>query len=376
MTNFDKVFDFIPPLEKYMGIYCYLILTQPAFGRIKLAHEDFVVEELIKEPPRSKRGDYLVVKIEKRNWDTIKLARVIASRIGVPKKDVQYLGIKDKLAVTTQYFFIKNGNIEHLNKIKEIPDTKIKDYFFTNYFSMDILLGNSFKIVVYDIKNMDNFKKACEELTKKGFLNYFGVQRFGITRPISHVIGRLLLSEDYEGAFYYLLCFQGQEELEKTKYYRSLIENGELEKFVKEAPPWLYYEKLLVANYLRFKDYKKAFKRLPQNYKKIFFHAYQSYLFNRALSYYYLYDKVPDTITVSKNDPFIEEILWDDGITNFRSSRKLGVKLKPIKRKSIEFPKEFKYKIISSNRVILEFNLNKGVYATSLIREICKNKYW
>jgi tRNA pseudouridine13 synthase len=373
-----KLEDFIPSLEKYIGIGTYLTETPPAGGRIKLDPFDFYVEEILEGLNPKKNGRFTVIKLLKINWDTAKLARYITRILGISSKEIKYAGIKDKKAATVQHFLItKRIEPDQVRLLEEkLQDVKILDYFYTDDdLWIGKLKGNKFKIIISEISNINNFVSAAKEVSKKGFLNFYGFQRFGLIRPNTHLVGRLLLQEAYEAAFYEQVCrwYPGEQEL--TVRFRQLAASGNLEEFLREAPSWLYVEKLLVKNFLRYRDYRKSFKKLPYDIKSLFFHAYQSYLFNRALSLYAKFYKIPRFIVISVQDPIIRHILREENI-NLRNAKKLGVKLKPISRESIVFPKAFKYKVLSNTKAELEFELPRGCYATSLVREICKGQYW
>ena len=66
---------------------------------------------------------------------------------------------------------------------------------------LGMLKGNSFEITLREIdKPEDVIKNACIELEKNGFINYFGLQRFGKGGTKSHQIGRAIFSSDWKTA--------------------------------------------------------------------------------------------------------------------------------------------------------------------------------
>ncbi len=72
-------------------------------GTIKVLPEDFVVEELGEVVP-SGAGEHLYLWIEKRGRDTPEVAAELARAYGIAARDVGYAGLKDRQALTRQWF--------------------------------------------------------------------------------------------------------------------------------------------------------------------------------------------------------------------------------------------------------------------------------
>jgi tRNA pseudouridine13 synthase len=119
-----------------------------------------------------------------------------------------------------------------------------------------------------------------------GIPNFFGHQRFGTTRPITHLVGKALARGDFEEAAMLFLAKpsvhehpasrQARQELESTKNFKQAQEN---------FPRQLRFEKLML-NHLSENpvDFVGAFQKLPLKLQALFVQAHQSYLFNRFLS--------------------------------------------------------------------------------------------
>jgi tRNA pseudouridine13 synthase len=119
-----------------------------------------------------------------------------------------------------------------------------------------------------------------------GLPNFFGHQRFGTTRPITHLVGKALVRGDFEEAAMLFLAKpsvhehpasrQARQELETTRNFKQAQEN---------FPKQLRFERLML-NYLAENpdDFVGAFQRLPVKLQALFVQAHQSYLFNRFLS--------------------------------------------------------------------------------------------
>lgn len=153
----------------------------PASGVIKTSVDDFYVEELLM-PELLSEGEHAWLWLEKQGQNTEFVADGLAKFAGVKQMDVGFSGLKDRWAVTRQWFSIYLGN-------KPEPDWQA--------FDMDgvqiIKLGrnkkklrrgehqaNHFKIYVRQLKNADDINTALIKISKEGFPNYFGDQRFGL----------------------------------------------------------------------------------------------------------------------------------------------------------------------------------------------------
>jgi tRNA pseudouridine13 synthase len=232
--------------------------------------EDFVVEEVL--TVKHTKNDCCVCTLEKVNWDTIGVIKVLARTLGISQKRVGYAGLKDRKAVTRQKISVYNIDKEQLEKVK-MPRVRIFDIEKGDSIQLGDHTGNRFDILVRDVMMPATYKERIE----KGFPNYFGQQRFGDVRPITHKVGKALLKNDLKRA---ALIFLAQP-FQKEKYYsvrKHLWDTHDFERARKEYPLSLHYERAMLENICS--GYKEAFKALPQRLNMLFIHAYQAHLFN------------------------------------------------------------------------------------------------
>ncbi|MEM0350632.1 MAG: tRNA pseudouridine(13) synthase TruD [Archaeoglobaceae archaeon] len=265
-----------------IGIRGFLTKTPPMGGEIKRRAEDFYVEELM--DIELGEGDYCIVKVRKKNWDTLRFVKQLSKVLGISQKRISFAGTKDKKAITVQYFSIKGVKAEEISRIS-IKDAEIE---FVGYSRKEIalgdLIGNSFRIKVHGCRNGEIFLKTKEELEKKGIPNFFGEQRFGI-RMITHEVGKLILQGKYEDAFWTYVAKPSEFEKEEVAEVRKILWDCRDPVFgLKELPKHLTYERTLLQKLREGMDEKRALLSLPKNLKLMFVHAYQSYIFNRLLS--------------------------------------------------------------------------------------------
>ena len=276
--------------EADIGMRCYLCPAEGTGGHLKTLPEDFVVTE-ISDPPRAKEnGDYAIATVVTRNWETNRLVRILARSIGMSRERIGFAGTKDKRAVTTQLMSFKCPT-EDLSKV-DLKDVEIRDvYRGARAIQIGDLVGNEFEITVKDC-TMDPSRipeTVSEDISviRKvgGFPNYFGVQRFGVVRPVTHLVGERLVRGDIEGAVRTYICFTTPEEdAEVAEVRRSLEGTTDWSAATRVMPEPMSFEKTMAQVLAGGGTWTDAIDAMPSNLQMMFVHAYQSYLFNEMLS--------------------------------------------------------------------------------------------
>ena len=392
----------VPELEKRIGIFTYKSRSPGIGGKIKLKASDFVVEEItpsgiILEIGKSSfpaeqlnqtvEKEFLHATLEKKNWNTILAIRELAKKLGISRKRISFAGTKDKKAITSQRISIKGVKIEDLEKVG-IKDIKLRDFSYEDKpIRLGDLYGNRFKIIIREIsldekEILARIEAILSELRGE-FPNFYGIQRFGSRRPITHLVGKEILKGNFKKAIELYLCEIFPEESEEAKEARrNLSESWDIKRALKEFPKYLSYENAILNHLLKNEnDYVGALRRLPLSLRKMFVHAYQSYVFNKALSFYIdsgIYvEKLPLPGYKIKLDEVTEEILRGEGIekTSFKVQKLKEISSKGEYRNCFSEFRNFSFKV-KDNQVELNFILEKSCYATSLIREFSKGEYW
>lgn len=278
-------------VEVVIGIVGYGTTTPGIGGRIKVEAEDFVVEEVSSPPPKVEGGRYTVAVLRSRNWETNRLVREMARRLAVSRKRISFAGTKDKRAVTTQLFQFDVP--EEQVRALRLGDVDILESWTTDRrLEIGDLVGNRFRIVVRDLAVPPDeagpilAATAAQLEVLGGFPNFFGIQRFGSIRPITHVVGRHLVRGEFKEAVdaYVANPIEG-EDPETYEARQELAATGDYAAALDAMPDVMGFEKAIL-NYLvrQPADYIGALKELPFNLLLMFVHGYQSYLFNRILS--------------------------------------------------------------------------------------------
>lgn len=277
--------------EAEIGMLYYLSDVDGTGGRIKAHPEDFRVTEISNNPPEDLGGKYTIAKVTSTNWETNRMVRLMARSMGISRERIRFAGTKDKRAVTSQLmsFECAPESLENIN----LKDIEISDVYTAKHpMKLGDLIGNEFSIRVRDLDmDMSEVPDVLNKVTSEvnrigGFPNYFGVQRFGVVRPITHLVGKELVRGDIEGAVRTYLSGPSNFETEDIISVRKeLSERDDWNELLKMMPEPLGFEKSMVGHLMNNpEDWVGAISVLPNNLQMMFVHAYQSYLFNLMLS--------------------------------------------------------------------------------------------
>ncbi len=168
-------------------------------AKVKSCADDFVVEENI-AIEFSGEGEHCWIYLQKQGCNTDWVAQQLAKFCRVKKMAVSYAGLKDRHAVTSQWFSVQLPG-------KPTPDWHaFEDYFLQNKtpstsarnenirvlqsfrhhrkLQRGALKGNFFKITLRDLSNTGDesfalLQQRCQQIALHGVPNYFGEQRFG-----------------------------------------------------------------------------------------------------------------------------------------------------------------------------------------------------
>ncbi|MFO7872843.1 MAG: tRNA pseudouridine(13) synthase TruD [Candidatus Undinarchaeales archaeon] len=376
---------------KRIGVTTFFTKTEGAGGEIKENPKDFIVQEIPEEgnpvslEPSPEipegEGDQTRFTLVKRDWNQSKILQKISRRCGVSRKRFSYAGTKDKYALTAQRISAWKVGPGTLSKIS-FKDCKIGDFSFAkDRLELGDLWGNRFTITLSGPKNPENAEKTIKKLKKAGGIpNFFGRQRFGI-RLNNHLVGKEMFRENLGKAVRIFLTGTIESEGEEGRKARQKLEKNwpDFKQALKDFPNYMRFERAVLDRLNRYpKDYVGAFKQLPKFLYKIFTHSYQSYIFNLILS-----EKIEKNESLDGEGNLVGydsdlterelELLEKDGLqqTDLRINSFPEASVKGSRRPYLAKVKNLKSKKENSD-IILNFDLEKGAYATVLLREIIK----
>ena len=279
--------------EADVGMLYYLTGGAGTGGRIKAAPEDFVVTEVSSRPEPADNGRFTIATVTARNWETNRMIRLMSRQLGISRDRIGFAGTKDKRAVTTQLMSFL-GSPDILGRLS-LKDISISDVYTSNRgLKLGDLSGNDFRIRVSgcdmpEAEIEDSVSSVAAEIgAVGGFPNYYGVQRFGIVRPITHLVGEHLVRGDIEGAVRCYVCDPATNASKDDSAFgmrEKLAAADDWGPLVGEIPEAMSFEKTMVMHMVdRPGDWVGAIAEMPVNLQMMFVHAYQSYLFNIMLS--------------------------------------------------------------------------------------------
>ena len=234
-----------PEIDRILGIEAYLTQTGGVGGKIRGVVEDFQVEEILVDgskaqvnPSEEKRAlgaslerqRHLLCVLVKRGWDNFIAAKNVGNQLGLGQNSVQIAGIKDAKAVTAQYVTIENQLMEDAAKVAVIGITLRPIGYLRNPLSVFYLLGNSFTIKISGITQEE--AQVKEQVTQTiaevnqigGIPNFYGHQRFGTTRPITHLVGKSILRGNFEEAAMLFIAKPSPDEHPNSRQARTELQ--------------------------------------------------------------------------------------------------------------------------------------------------------
>lgn len=149
-------------------------------GVIRSQPQHFHVEELPAYEP-SGTGSHLYLLIEKRNLTTANVVSELVQR-GVDERDVGVAGLKDKNAVTVQWISVPKNMQNAAMDLATVAGIEIIDAsYHKNKLAIGHLLGNRFRIRIQGVEQTAHAQavQTLQQLQAGGVANYFGPQRFG-----------------------------------------------------------------------------------------------------------------------------------------------------------------------------------------------------
>jgi len=388
----------IPKIDSDIGISLYATKSVGTGGTIKKSNDDFKVKELLSEKALttiSNGNGFSVYILKKNGIDTSHALRDVEKRFGLVLKS---LGLKDANAVTEQYVFSKTIS-------KSFETIQGKNYslkrlgFVKKPLSKKDMVGNHFEIKVENpLKHISNFNE------NEKILNFFGYQRFGSKRPITHLVGKAIIQKDYQAALDLLLNYSSHYDTEENNTNRKIIAERTSElSVIDKIPKSMDIEIILLKKLSETKDLKIVIRSIPLHMRRFYIQAYQSYIYNKTLSMAFDYGeelfsaKEGDVcfdrnyiLGKFQNDPsqmlsiplvghsYFKKTRFDFYIQKILNEEEVSLNdffIKDFQEISIEGG--FRNAIIQCNNFeindnIIKFDLSRGSYATIILREILK----
>lgn len=395
-------------------------------------NEIYNLEEITNEDEGHGKIYYYFI-LEKTNYTQLKALEKVANIFKVRRDDIHFAGTKDRVGITRQIISVKGikkhtfeNNIKFFNQ-RLGPDLKLTFIDrFNSRVSLGDNLGNKFIITLRDLdeEEINTIKQTISKIQQQGVPNYFDEQRFGYAGN-SHIIGKYVLQNNLELAVKEILTSLPPNSREEFLNFSNQIkENWEeiknqnqklISTIIKSAPKFYKNECRMLRHLHDHKnDFPGSFRVIHKKLRTLYINAYQSYLFNEVLasyekmqernksevsgilfnnalnklkplespesldslelmhkdldlstSYGKIYKKLIEEDTLSQDSFTLQsspELLQE------KTSRKVKIYPRNIKVKCIAKDDEFEGK----KKIILSFELEKGAYATNVIKQLSK----
>ena len=409
----------VPPVDLAIGMETFSTKIVGIDGRIKLSPDQFAVEEIIDSSlDLSVSPDnehlYPLYLLKKDGIDSTHAVNEVEIATGLKLKIV---GLKDAKAVTAQYASVsaKQQNAKH-KLVTEHCTLDLAGYT-TKPIAKAQLVANRFTIKINDFHG--NVQQSIAELQecieKNAVANFYGYQRFGSSRPVTHLMGREIVKRNFREAVNLFLCYYNEYENEHNKELREMCkDDSNFERVLQVMPSKMDLERILIEELVRSNDPVKAIRRLPITIRRLLVQAYQSYIFNRTLS---IAIKEGYEIALPKQNDICFSFMPDDinmiGMNRFggdaknlqlpaiplagyafRDDNRFSAMVKKVMEEESVSMKDFYMKELQevsveggfrqasilcrefshslNDSLETKFVLNKGSYATILLRELMK----
>lgn len=252
----------------------------------------------------SKKAPFLKFTVYKENKETMEVASLMSKFLRIKPKDIAFAGTKDRRGVTTQAFSIRHIDAKRVSAVQNA----LKNVYLGGFEStkepvrLGDLLGNQFFIAIRNVDGQESdISKAFESLRDHGFINYFGLQRFGTFNISTHTIGRHILAEKYDDA---VSCILEPQDLasEESQEARVAWQKGDLQKALELMPRRCNAEVAILSALQESPSSINAILRIPRNLKLMYVHAYQSYIWNLAAS-----ERIKRGLSIQEGDLVLSE---------------------------------------------------------------------
>merc|ERR550519_374551 len=239
------------------------------------------------------RPRYLHFSLYKENMDTYEACSLLSNKVRTQTKFFSFAGTKDKRGRTVQRVSVSMVEAKSiLGAARCIRNLEVGDFSYVDKeIKLGDLKGNRFELVIRNVsEGSDVTEPILKYFVENGFINYFGMQRFGTMSVGTHEIGRALLKSDWQTATELILkprVGEGIEVLRRARkvWWGTRNARKALDILRNGRKDWMLEAKLLEGMVkMHHKDQVGALNAIPRTSRQMYVHSYQSYVWNRVVS--------------------------------------------------------------------------------------------
>ncbi|PIK15228.1 tRNA pseudouridine(13) synthase TruD [Halobacteriovorax sp. JY17] len=326
-------------------------------GVIKEECEHFLVDEIPLYEPEG-LGQHIYLLIRKTNLNTTDIVKSLCELFKITDKDIGYAGLKDKRAITTQWFSLSLGATADIAEVcKKISSSLenveiLKSSKHLNKLKTGHLIANRFTVTISNTTkdSFQNAEKILELINQNGLPNFYGEQRFG-SKGDNADIGREVLT--------------GKKKVKKhwlKKMYISAYQSELFNSWLTSRISDNLFNELIPGDLLQKSEGGRSFpfdtnKDHLQEFKRGEI-SYTGPIFGSKVTGPTLQAAEREELIFSKDEVTLEDLK--------------KMKVQGTRRSAKVFPQSIEIEKEDQN-IILSFTLPAGSYATILLREFTKS---